>query len=121
MTSRIALTWPAIAREIAGQVVIGNRIYPMSNLTKLPEQDQASVLDEYDGLAEIYPEHKYRNSSSSSIRHRVCSKNKLFLFTERLIDNSFSSNIELFPQRDLFVSDDLSMSTHYTSRTKCFY
>ena len=50
----------AIAREIAGQVGIGNRIYPMSNLTKLPEPDQASALDEYDGLAEIYPEDKYR-------------------------------------------------------------
>jgi H+-transporting ATPase len=50
----------AIAREIAGQVGIGNRIYPMSNLTKLSEADQASVLDEYDGLAEIYPEDKYK-------------------------------------------------------------
>ena len=50
----------AIAREIAGQVGIGNRIYPMSNLTKLPEADQASALDECDGLAEIYPEDKYR-------------------------------------------------------------
>ena len=50
----------AIAREIAGQVGIGNRIYPMSNLEKLSEADQASVLDEYDGLAEIYPEDKYK-------------------------------------------------------------
>ncbi|MGD0422406.1 MAG: plasma-membrane proton-efflux P-type ATPase [Candidatus Bathyarchaeia archaeon] len=50
----------AIAREIADQVGIGNRIYPMSNLTKLPEPDQASALDEYDGLAEIYPEDKYK-------------------------------------------------------------
>ena len=31
----------AIAREIAGQVGIGNRIYPMSNLEKLSEADQA--------------------------------------------------------------------------------
>ena len=50
----------AIAREIASQVDIGNRIYPMSNLEKLPEADQANILDEYDGLAEIYPEDKYR-------------------------------------------------------------
>ncbi len=50
----------AIAREIADQVGIGDRIYPMSNLTKLSETDQASILDEYDGLAEIYPEDKYR-------------------------------------------------------------
>jgi H+-transporting ATPase len=50
----------AIAKEIAGQVGIGNRIYPMSNLEKLSEPDQASALDEYDGLAEIYPEDKYK-------------------------------------------------------------
>ena len=50
----------AIAREIAGQVDIGNRIYPMSNLEKLSEADQADILDEYDGLAEIYPEDKYK-------------------------------------------------------------
>ncbi|MGA2790544.1 MAG: plasma-membrane proton-efflux P-type ATPase [Candidatus Bathyarchaeia archaeon] len=50
----------AIAREIAGQVGIGNRIYPMSNLEKLSEADQANILDEYDGLAEIYPEDKYK-------------------------------------------------------------
>jgi H+-transporting ATPase len=50
----------AIAREIAGQVGIGNRINPMSTLEKLSEADQASVLDECDGLAEIYPEDKYR-------------------------------------------------------------
>ncbi len=50
----------AIAREIASQVGIGNRIYPMSNLEKLSEADQASILDEYDGLAEIYPEDKYK-------------------------------------------------------------
>jgi H+-transporting ATPase len=50
----------AIAREIAGQVGIGNRICPMSNLQNLSEVDQAKILDEYDGLAEIYPEDKYR-------------------------------------------------------------
>ena len=50
----------AIAREIATQVDIGNRIYPMSNLEKLSESDQAKILDEYDGLAEIYPEDKYK-------------------------------------------------------------
>ncbi|MGA8855644.1 MAG: HAD-IC family P-type ATPase, partial [Candidatus Bathyarchaeia archaeon] len=50
----------AIAREIASQVDIGNRIYPMSSLEKLSEADQARILDEYDGLAEIYPEDKYR-------------------------------------------------------------
>jgi len=50
----------AIAREIASQVDIGDRIYPMSNLEKLSEADQARALDDYDGLAEIYPEDKYK-------------------------------------------------------------
>ena len=49
----------AIAREIASQVDIGNRIYPMSNLEKQSEADQANILDGCDGLAEIYPEDKY--------------------------------------------------------------
>jgi H+-transporting ATPase len=50
----------SIAREIAAQVGIGDRIYPISNLHELSEADQARVLDEYDGLAEIYPEDKYK-------------------------------------------------------------
>jgi len=50
----------AIAREIAEQVGIGSRISPASNLRKLSEADQAKFLDEYDGLAEIYPEDKFR-------------------------------------------------------------
>ena len=50
----------SIAREIAAQVGIGDRIYPISNFEKLSEADRASVLDEYDGLAEIYPEDKYK-------------------------------------------------------------
>ena len=50
----------AIAREIGHQVGIGNRICPMSDLEKLSEGDQARILDKYDGLAEIYPEDKYR-------------------------------------------------------------
>jgi H+-transporting ATPase len=50
----------AIATEIADQVEIGNRIYPMSDLRKLSDAEQAKILDEYDGLAEIYPEDKYR-------------------------------------------------------------
>jgi H+-transporting ATPase len=50
----------AIAREIASRVGIGNRISPVSNLENLSEPDQAKFLDEYDGLAEICPEDKYR-------------------------------------------------------------
>lgn len=50
----------AIGSEIAQQVGIGNRIYSMSNLAQLPPDEQAKVIDDYDGLAEIYPEDKYK-------------------------------------------------------------
>jgi H+-transporting ATPase len=50
----------AIAKEIAGQVGLGDRICAMSALQNQSEQEQARTLDEYDGLAEIYPEDKYR-------------------------------------------------------------
>ena len=50
----------AIAREIASQVGIGDKIYSMSNFEQLSEGDQARVLEESNGLAEIYPEDKYR-------------------------------------------------------------
>jgi len=50
----------AIAREVAQQVGIGSKIYPMSQFSKLPTDDQTKILEEYDGLAEIYPEDKFR-------------------------------------------------------------
>jgi len=50
----------AIAREIVRQVSIGEKIYRMSDLSGLGEAEQATVLEEYDGFAEIYPEDKYR-------------------------------------------------------------
>jgi H+-transporting ATPase len=49
----------AIAREIAGEVGIGERIVPISQLQKQSIDDQAGVLENSDGLAEIYPEDKY--------------------------------------------------------------
>ncbi len=50
----------AIAREIAHQLGIGDNIYRMSDLGTLAETDQAGILEDYDGFAEIYPEDKYR-------------------------------------------------------------
>ena len=50
----------AIAREIVRQVSIGEKIYRMSDLSGLGEAEQATILEEYDGFAEIYPEDKYR-------------------------------------------------------------
>jgi H+-transporting ATPase len=50
----------AIAREIARQVSIGDRIIRMEEFRKMGEAEQAKVIEETDGFAEIYPEDKYR-------------------------------------------------------------
>ena len=50
----------AIAEEIAHQVSIGSKICRMPDLEGLNETEQARILEEYDGIAEIYPEDKYR-------------------------------------------------------------
>jgi len=50
----------AIAKEVANEVNLGNRIFQMSKLANSSAIDQAKILDEYDGLAEIYPEDKYK-------------------------------------------------------------
>jgi len=50
----------AVAKEIARQVSIGDMIYRTPDLSRLNEAEQARILDEYDGLAEVYPEDKYR-------------------------------------------------------------
>jgi H+-transporting ATPase len=50
----------AIAREIARQVAIGNKIIPMEEFRKMEEAEQAKLIEEIDGFAEIYPEDKYR-------------------------------------------------------------
>ncbi len=50
----------AIAREIAEVVGVGPRIRRMSDLNRLPESERMGALKDSDGLAEIYPEDKYR-------------------------------------------------------------
>jgi len=49
-----------IAKEIARQATIGNRIIRMIGLKDLSETEQAKTIEESDGFAEIYPEDKYR-------------------------------------------------------------
>ncbi len=49
----------AIAKEIARQVSVGSKVIQMADLRKLDETEQARIIDEYDGFAEIYPEDKY--------------------------------------------------------------
>jgi H+-transporting ATPase len=50
----------AIAKEIAQQLDIGSRIIQMGDLKDLTEAEQAKMLEECDGLAEVYPEDKYQ-------------------------------------------------------------
>ena len=49
----------AIAREVARQVSIGDRILRMADLKGLSEAAQSEAIEAHDGLAEIYPEDKY--------------------------------------------------------------
>jgi H+-transporting ATPase len=50
----------AIAKEIASRVGIGNRMIRMDDIRNLDETEQAKIIDESDGFAEIYPEDKYK-------------------------------------------------------------
>ncbi|MEM3514666.1 MAG: plasma-membrane proton-efflux P-type ATPase [Candidatus Hadarchaeum sp.] len=50
----------AIAKEVARQVSIGDKIVRMPDLRGLSEEEQSKIIEEYDGFAEIYPEDKYR-------------------------------------------------------------
>ncbi|MGC8817435.1 MAG: plasma-membrane proton-efflux P-type ATPase [Candidatus Hadarchaeum sp.] len=50
----------AIAKEIAREVSIGDRIIRMADIKDLSEAEQAKVAEECDGFAEVYPEEKYK-------------------------------------------------------------
>jgi H+-transporting ATPase len=50
----------AIAKEIASQVGIGSHIIRLTDLEGKSEDEQVRIVGESDGIAEIYPEDKYR-------------------------------------------------------------
>ena len=50
----------AIAREVGKQVGIGDQIHSMAELESGSANDEARLVEESDGLAEIYPEDKYK-------------------------------------------------------------
>ena len=50
----------AIAKEIARHVAIGPKIIRMDDFRKLSDTEQARLIEESDGFAEIYPEDKYK-------------------------------------------------------------
>ena len=49
-----------IAKEIAKQVLLGDKIIRMADLENLSESEQIKIIENCDGFAEIYPEDKYK-------------------------------------------------------------
>ncbi len=49
----------AVAREMARQAGIGDKIVRISEIKKLPESEQGKAAEDCDGIAEILPEDKY--------------------------------------------------------------
>ncbi|MGB9716227.1 MAG: plasma-membrane proton-efflux P-type ATPase [Thermodesulfovibrionales bacterium] len=50
----------AIAKEIARQVGIGDKIIRLTEIKGLSDDEQIKIIGQIDGFAEIYPEDKYR-------------------------------------------------------------
>jgi len=50
----------AIAKEIAGMVGLGSRIQPASSLVDKPDQEAEQVIEQSDGFAQVFPEHKFK-------------------------------------------------------------
>ena len=50
----------SIAREIGKQIGIGSNINSVGNLDELSDQEAQTIIENSDGFAEVYPEHKYR-------------------------------------------------------------
>jgi H+-transporting ATPase len=49
----------AIAKEIARQVHLGSNIMPVSAFLDKPDREATRVVEQADGFAEVFPEHKY--------------------------------------------------------------
>jgi H+-transporting ATPase len=49
----------AIAKEIAGQVNLGTAIMPASSFLDKPDREAQRIIEEADGFAQVFPEHKY--------------------------------------------------------------
>lgn len=49
----------AIAREIAGKLNLGTGIAGASSLTEVQAKERDQIIEDSDGFAEVYPEHKY--------------------------------------------------------------
>jgi H+-transporting ATPase len=49
----------AIAKEIAGQVNLGTNIMPASSFLDKPDREARRIIEDADGFAQVFPEHKY--------------------------------------------------------------
>ncbi len=49
----------AIAKEIAGQVHLGTTMMPASSFLDKPDREAQRIVEEADGFAQVFPEHKY--------------------------------------------------------------
>jgi H+-transporting ATPase len=49
----------AIAKEIAQQVSLGTHIMPASSFLEKPDKEAQRIVDDADGFAQVFPEHKY--------------------------------------------------------------
>jgi H+-transporting ATPase len=50
----------AIAKEVCREVGLGTNIVTSSSIIDKPDSEAESVIEEADGFAEVFPEHKYR-------------------------------------------------------------
>jgi H+-transporting ATPase len=50
----------AIAKEIAQQVNLGANIMPASSFLDKPDKEAQRIVEDADGFAQVFPEHKYR-------------------------------------------------------------
>ncbi|MCD1295094.1 plasma-membrane proton-efflux P-type ATPase [Methanocella sp. CWC-04] len=50
----------AIAKEIAGKVNLGTDIQPASSFIDVPDDKAGTIVENADGFAQVFPEHKYR-------------------------------------------------------------
>jgi len=50
----------AVAKEIAREVGLGENIQPASNFLDKPDKEAQQIIEDADGFAQVFPEHKYR-------------------------------------------------------------
>jgi H+-transporting ATPase len=49
----------AIAKEIARQINLGSNIMPASSILDKPDREAQRIIEDVDGFAQVFPEHKY--------------------------------------------------------------